>query len=258
MQIEIDTILQIFFYAAIASVVIVWIYGFTLLARGKISASSTSKYLLLLGSGITLVCAILWLGDILSENIAIEDNAATAIWGTLISGILATSLAVYKQQFSGVKASLKIENLLLLDEHRAFPDGNEDLKKLFQRNNANYKRGEEKVLFCAIISGFQEKAGGTIDLQIETLVFDNNNLAASLLPKGHSSDPDRWKTKSYADSVKNIIGDVDKMPSDFTLVIGMIEDIPNFINNGLIELQVTVIDNLSHLVSRRSKEIVVN
>lgn len=251
------SLLKIFFYAAIASVIVIWIYGFIILAKGRINTDATSKYVLLLGAGITLVSAIFWVGDTISA-VSIEASTAKAIWVTLIAGILGTSLTVYKQQFSKKDKTLKIEQLFLLDEQKAFPNGEEDLETLQERNNANYTRGKEKILFCAIVSGFKTKLSGSIDIQIETLILDSNQMAASLLPRGQYFDPLHWKEKPYANSLTKFQEDGSDTATNNTFAIGMIEDIPSYINNGLVELRVTIIDNMSNLMARKTKDIVIN
>lgn len=248
-------LLQTLFHIAIAIVILVLLYGFAILAKGRVIGRATTRFVLLLGSGVTLMCALLWIGSTISV-IKIPKNTTTAIWSVLIAGILGTTVSVFRQQLIGARRILTIERLLLLNEANvSIKDGVDVLKSLKQRNNADYKRGQEKILFCAIIGGYSVSASGSIDIQVETMVYDSNELAASLMPKRHYSNPLHWKDKIYARDKASFEAVVGNIAEDKTLVIGMVEKIPSYISDGLVELRITVRDCLTLAVAQGTREI---
>lgn len=245
------------FELALVCVVALLIYGFVVLTRGQVTRGAASRFVLLLGSGVTLVCAILWTGNAV-EAITISSGTSKAIWAVLISGVLATSAAVFKQELTGAKEIFRVDRFVLLDERVVLSEDGTELRRLDRRNNTDYNRGSEKIIFCGVLRGFAINASGRMDVQIEVMVCDNNHLSASMLPTGEYSNPLHWKSKPYGKDEGQVTEITGGISGNETLFIGMVENIPSFINDGMVDVRVIATDRITGACAQDSKGIVLH
>ena len=229
------------------------VYAFFNMFLYGTSVIEVSNFYYLLGTGLTLICVLLWIAHVTRIQ-TLRSGTAHFIWLTLIAGILAAGVQFYQNNLSGNQSKLKIERFLILDESDATVEPStiniKTYKKTRERSNIVFSQEDIKIFFIALVSGFSTDSSGNIDLSNEFMILNPSEGLADFgsLPKVtniyHWKNKCSFKEKDVEKYFGNIIGK--------TIFPILLSDISNkVIAKGNLILRFKITDNKTNSIAER-------
>jgi len=250
-----------FLYFAVILAYFVWL----LFSAATINGQRATVAILLVGIGITTLCAVIWAGHVIGIR-SISRATAAAIWTAMIASILATSATVYK----GILVSpphVGIEKFMLLDESEVIEDKPQhfSLKDLKPKPNSDYniqdassdKTRDVTIAVAVVVWRFDRDSVGKYDVHGEiSLVSTEDDLQdAGELPITTKDDDFEQRPIIQNLTLPKVTAFLGPLKDKCVYIQVLRKFNPSIIKPGPKELRVRIKDNLNHTYDEASQRV---
>lgn len=180
--------LQFLIIAAIVFVVVK-----TLVFNSPVQQKALEQALMAAGIGVTVVCLIAWVMDLLGLA-RLNSTAAKLLWSVLIASILGNSAVIYKRQAQDTPR-VGIACVVPLVSFKAD-------EPLVRRLDTNYKR-EDSIAFFFSVTGLLEDENGSYSAALRFSFEDPKEGRAVFLEHAFSGNAQKFHTDPARQALRN-------------------------------------------------------
>ena len=204
------------FWILLAVIFIMWTVAFFQMAfiRG-ISVANVASFMLMIGSGLTLVCILLWIADI-TGICSLPPWVAKAIWATFIVGVLAAGGTLYKELLGGSPQGIRVERLVMLNESGirtsvSIPP-ELTIDRIEARQSNIFKKDDLTIAAIVVVSGFLLDSAGNPSIRLEVTLLNSSSGLGDFTFSPTIKDAKEWKNHG---ALRNInLADIEHLVGD--------------------------------------------